>query len=227
VGVWYIRYLRALFGSAWGTAFLIAGSISTAMTFVAIYMPEYHLPRWIPIGIAVAAFLFAPLRLYMQQEQRIEQLQSRIEQPRRARLVLKEEEGSSFIRMCDRPQGAEVGLYVEPHVTIENKGPRTATIESYDIRFPEVPQIQTLKKVQPRPFSMVPGTMANHSVGNGNNYVRGYVEVGGERLIGPLQIPFAVYSALPEKLHPLKCELTVRDTEGNTASATLNLHQRG
>ena len=197
------------------------------MTFVAIYAPWFHLPRWIPFAIALATFLFAPLRLYLQQEQRIEQLQSRIEQPRRARLMLKEEDGGFFIRMCDRPQGVEVGLYVEPHMTIENKGPRTATIESYDIRFPEVAQIQALEKIQPSPFSMVPGAMANHSVGNSNYYVRGYVEVGGERLIGPLQIPFAVYSALPEKLHPLKCEFTVRDTEGNTASATLNLHQRG
>jgi hypothetical protein len=226
--VWYIRYFRALFGSAWGIALLVAGFISTAMTFVPLYAPGFHLPRWILVAVAVAAFLFAPLRLYVQQAQQIAQFEASKEKPRRAQLVVKEEEGGSFIRMYDRTQGGvEVGLYVEPHVTIENKGPRTATIESYDIRFPEVPQIQAQEKLRPTPMTMVPGAVANHSVGNGNNYVRGYVEVGGERLIGPLQIPFVVYSALPEKLHPLKCELTVRDTEGNTASAVLDIHQRG
>ncbi|MGB8129397.1 MAG: hypothetical protein WCG81_06360 [Candidatus Angelobacter sp.] len=121
--------------------------------------------------------------------------------------------------MYDRPQDAEVGLYVEPHVTIENKGPRTATIESNDILSPEMPQIQTLKKVQPSPFSMVPGTMANHSVGNGNDYVRGYVEVGGQRLIARFNSVCDLLSVAGKILHPLKCKLTVRNTEGNTAAS--------
>jgi hypothetical protein len=89
-----VYVVHALFAcsvrSAWGITFLIAGFISTAMTFVAIYVPEYHLPRWILIAIAVAAFLSAPMRLYIEQERRIVELGARIEPPRRAQLVLKE-----------------------------------------------------------------------------------------------------------------------------------------
>jgi hypothetical protein len=59
--------------------------------------------------------------------------------------------------MHDRTQdGREVGLYVEPHVTIENKGPRTATIESYDIRFHDVAQIKPQQKVRSTPMSPNP-----------------------------------------------------------------------
>ena len=81
----FVRYLRALFGTAWGTALLIAGFISTAMTFVAVYVPEFHLPRWILIAIALAAFLFAPSRLYAQQAQQIAQLELERREFERAR----------------------------------------------------------------------------------------------------------------------------------------------
>ncbi len=78
------RYLSALFGTARGTALLIAGFISTAMTFLAIYVPAFHLPRWILIAIAFAAFLLAPSRLYSQQAQRIAQLELELGEIQRA-----------------------------------------------------------------------------------------------------------------------------------------------
>ena len=223
--------MRALFGSAWGTVLLIAAFISTAMTFVAIYLPEYHLPRWILIAIAVAAFLFAPLRLYVQQEQRIAQLESCVESPRRARLVLKSE-GGFFIIMVDQYSQSErrvAGLYVELRMTVENKGQRTSTIESYDIRFPATPEIRASEHVMPSPVTQVLGLNAKHMVGTGDDYVGGYIEVLPERLIGPVRVPFTISSKLPDlkALTALKCELTVHDTEGNSASTLFFLNRRG
>jgi hypothetical protein len=229
-----MRYLRALFGSAWGTAFLIAGFISTIMTFVAIYVPEFHLPRWIPIGIAVAAFLFAPLRLYVQMEKRLAALQSSIQPPRKAELVLKPDGTGLYLRVVDDHTNRKViALYLEPRVTVENKGIRNAVIESYDVSFPDLPEIPLQTNIKPHPLenTFVPALNANHGLGGGNDYVRSYVDVPAEKLVGPLRIPFLIHGSIPpplyEKDRNLQCSLTVRDTEGNTASALVNLYQKG
>jgi hypothetical protein len=78
--LWIIRYIQALSGSAWGVAFLISGFISTGMTFVSVYAPEFHLHRWILVGIALVAFFLAPARLYFQQAQRIARLESDLQE---------------------------------------------------------------------------------------------------------------------------------------------------
>lgn len=226
-GILFVRYLRDLFGNTWGLVLLLAGFISTAATFVSLYYPAFHLPRWILIAVAVVAFLLAPFRLYVSQQKRIATLEASVQPPRKANLVLKPEPGGFYIRMVDNRTHRQVtGLYVEPHVTIENKGPRPATIEFYDLDFPEVPEFQILEKVRPNPVNEIQGLEATHMVGTGTEFVRGYVEVGAERLVGPLRIQFIVPGLLISS-HPLKCNLTIRDTENNKASIALVLHQHG
>jgi hypothetical protein len=228
------RYLRSLVGNAWGLVLLLAGFVSTAMTFVPLYMPQFHLPRWIPIFIAIAAFLLAPFRLYRLQEKKIAELVSNRQPSRRAALVLKAEGAAFYIRMIDNHTNRNVtGLYVEPRVTLENKGTRNAVIESYDLHFPEIPEIQAQSKVKPHPLDngFIPALNANHGVGGGSDYIRSYIDVPAEKLIGPIRIPFVVLGPLPAPLYEkdinLQCLLTVRDTEGNTASASMLLSQRG
>jgi hypothetical protein len=230
-----IRYLRALFGTALGRALFIAGFISTAMTYVSVYVPQYHLPRWILIAIAVAAFLFAPVRLYIEQEKRIAELDARVAQPRRAQLILKAEGVGFYLRIVEaHTRTKPIALYLEPRISIENKGTRNSAIESFDLRFPDLPELQAQSNVRPQRFresDFVPAMIANHSLGGGDDYVRGYFDVPAERLVGPLRIPFVIEGALPSQLYEsgrnLNCELTVRDTEGNTATTLVPLHQRG
>jgi hypothetical protein len=228
------RYLRSLVGNAWGLVLLLAGFTSTAMTFVALYEPEFHLPRWIPIFIAITAFLLAPFRLYRLQEKKIAELVSNRQPSRRAALRVKAEGSGFYLRMIDNHTNRNVtGIYVEPRVTIENKGTRNAVIESYDLHFPEIPEIQPQIGVKPHPLDngFIPALNANHGLGGGSEYIRSYIDVPAERLVGPLRIPFVVSGSLPTPLYGkdinLQCRLTVRDTEGNTASALMFLSQRG
>ena len=230
----FVRYLRGLFGNAWGLAFLLAGFISTAMTFVALYYPAFHLPHWILTAIAIVAFLLAPFRLYALQQKKMAALESSVQPPRKAVLVLKPEGVGFYLRVIDDHTSRKVvGLYVEPRVTIENKGIRNAVIESYDLSFPELQEIEAQSNVKPQPKEgvLLPALIANHGLGGGSDYVRSYVDVPAEKLVGPLRIPLWVPGSIPKQLHEtgrnLQCELTVRDTEGNTASASMALSQRG
>jgi hypothetical protein len=72
---------------------------------------------------------------------------------------------------------------------------------------------------------------ANHGLGGGSDYIRSYIDIPAEKLVGPLRLPFVVLGSLPAPLYEkdinLQCLLTVRDTEGNTASASMLLSQRG
>lgn len=228
------RYLRDLFGNAWGVALLLAGFISTGMTFVAIYVPQFHLPRWILIAVAVAAFLLAPFRLYALQQKRIAGLEASAKPARKADLVLKSEGVGFYLRVVDDHTSRKViALYLEPRVIIENKGIRNAVIESYDVRFPGLQEIPAQNNLKPYPVehTLLPALNANHGLGGGADYVRGYVDVPAEKLVGPLRIPFWIPGSIPAQLHEkdrnLECLLTVRDTEGNTASASVLLNQRG
>jgi hypothetical protein len=210
---------------------VFAGFVSTVMTYVSLYLPQYHLPRWILIAIAIAAFLFAPVRLYIEQEKRIAELGTRIEQPRRAQLILRAE-GGLFIIIANQYSHSErraAGLYVELRFAVENKGQRTSTIESYDIRFPVTLEIRSSEHIKPNPVTQVSGLNATHMVGAIDDFVGGYIEVLPERVAGPVRVPFMIYSELPDltKLMGLKCEVTVHDTEGNSASALFLLNHRG
>ncbi len=232
----FFRYLRDLFGNAWGVALLLAGFISTAMTFVALYYPAFHLPRWILTAVAVVAFLLAPFRLYAIQEKRIAALRSHVQLTRKANLLLKPEGVGFYLRVVDDVTNRRkvVALYLEPRISIENKGSRNAVIEAYDLKFPDLQEIREQINVKPHPFresDFVPALNANHGFPGGNDYVRGYVDVPAERLVGPLRIPFLIEGSIPAQLYEkdknLQCVLTVRDTEGNTASASVALYQRG
>jgi len=131
------RYLRQVLSTGWGILFLIAGAISTGVTFVLIYRPKFALPYWIPGAISIAAWLVAPYRLYRQQQTQIDILTANQQRPRRAKLTVVEEQDSYYIRRST-PQGTtpkrESGMYLELSVSIENKGERPATITSYSLR---------------------------------------------------------------------------------------------
>src|SRR5437588_6511201 len=131
------RYLRQVLSTGWGILFVLAGAVSTGVTFVLIYKPKFALSYWIPGAISIAAWLIAPYRLYRQQQTQIETLTENQLRPRHAQLKLIEEQGSYYIR-CSAPQDAtpkrEVGIYLELSASIENKGERPATITSYSLR---------------------------------------------------------------------------------------------
>jgi hypothetical protein len=140
--------------------------------------------------------------------------------------VLIQESGSFYIH-CFTPSGItpkrETGMYLELWVSIENKGERPATISRYDLRIDGVGEFVGLR---PTPHNYVQGRNAQHML-NMSEVVKNYIEVPAERLAAHQHIPFALNAAPPPDARQIQCELTVTDTEGNSASAQLNAAERG
>lgn len=220
------RYLWQIFNTGWGILFLIAGAISTSVTFVLIYKPGFSLPYWVPGALSIAAWLIAPYRLYRHQQVQIETLTASQLRQRRAKLSVIEERESYYIRLAT-PQGTaprhETGMYLELSVSIENKGERPATITSYSLRIEGVGEFPDIR---PSPQSWVWGVGAQHAL-NITSVVDSYIEVPAERLASHQNIPFMLNTISPPDARQIRCELTVRDTEGNSASVWLNAIQRG
>src|SRR5689334_7004556 len=94
----FLHYLKHVFSTAWGVLFLIAGAISTGVTFILMYRPGFAQPYWIPGAISIFAWLVAPYRLYEEQRTQIEAFTATQQRARRANLKIIEEQGSYFIR---------------------------------------------------------------------------------------------------------------------------------
>ena len=220
------RYLYEVLSTGWGILFLIAGAVSTLVTFVLIYRPGFVLPYWVPGALSIVAWLIAPYRLYSKQSKRIGALESQNQQRRRATLVLIEESGSFYIR-CYTPSGMtpkrETGMYLELWVSIENKGDRAATITRYDLRIEGTGEFLSQR---PAPQNYVLGRSAQHAL-NAAGIVRNYIEVPAERLAPHQHIPFMLSATPPSDARQILCELIVTDTEGNTGSVQLTAAERG
>ena len=90
------RYLRQVLSTGWGILFVLAGAVSTGVTFVLIYKPKFALSYWIPGAISIAAWLIAPYRLYRQQQTQIETLTENQQRPRHAQLKVIEERAATI-----------------------------------------------------------------------------------------------------------------------------------
>ena len=222
----FARYLREVFNTGWGTVFFIAGIISTSVTFILVYRPTFVLPYWVPGVISIAAWLIAPYRLYEKQIAQIGCLEEHQQQRRRAKLVLIGESGGFYIR-CFTPPGItpkrETGIYLELIVSVENKGERPATITRYDLN---IEGIGTFADQHPSPQNYVLGQNTQHAL-NVSGKVKNYIEVPAERLAVHQRIPFMLNFAPPPDVRKLHCELTVSDTEGNSALASLEPLEQG
>jgi hypothetical protein len=222
----FVCYLREVFSTGWGTVFFMAGIISTLVTFILAYRPKFVLPYWLPGAISIAAWLIAPYRLYQKQVEQIALLEGQRQQRRRAKLVVIGESGGFYIR-CFTPPGItpkrETGMYLELVVSVENKGERPATITRYDLN---IEGIGTFTNQRPSPQNYVLGQNAQHAL-NVADTVKNYIEVPAERLAAHQRIPFMLNSAPPTDIRKLHCELTISDTEGNSAIALLEPLERG
>jgi len=220
------RYLWSLVTTWWGAAFLLAGAISTSATFISIYWPGFTVPRWILGAISVIAWLVAPYRLYQRQQAQIENLTATQFRPRCANLKIIEERKSYFMR-CSTPQAEvprhEVGIYLELIVSVENKGDRASTITRYDLH---IENVGDFSDVRPSPQTWIWGVRAQHPI-NAIGVVGSYIEVAAERLASHQRIPFMLDFVPQADAGQLRCELTVWDTEGNSASAWMTATQRG
>jgi hypothetical protein len=218
----FLTYVRAVASTSWGVFFLLAGTVSTACTFVLIYNPRFVLPYWVPAALSILAWLLAPYRLYQQQEKRLHAVTSK---PRRAQLVVLDEQGSFFIR-CFTPAGStprtEIGAYVELHISVENKGDRASTITNYELR---IDGIGVWPGLKPAPQSYIWGRNAQHGL-DPKSAVASYLEVPAERLADHKKLPFLLPEAVPTAARSLNCTLVIRDTEGNEARVDLTATER-
>src|SRR5208282_862015 len=108
-------------------------------------------------------------------------------------------------------------------VSIENKGERAATITRYDLRIDGMGEFLGLR---PEPRNYVLGRHAQHALIM-SEMVKNYIEVPAERLAQHRHIPFMLNAVPPPDARQIRCELTVTDTEGNSASGQLNATERG
>ena len=216
----FVRYLRAVFSTAWGVLFVIAGVLSTVVTFVLIYRPHFVLPYWVPAVLSIVAWLMAPYRLYQEQRNRIEALEAFNQKQRRAELVLIEETGSFYIR-CFTPAGMtpkrETGIYLELCVSVENKGERSSTINHYDLRIEELGEF---KAQRPSPQSYVLCRTSQYGL-NISERVKNYIEVQAERIAPNQRIPFMLNMPLATSDRQIHCQLDIGDSEGNSATIQL------
>ncbi len=219
----FVRYLRDLLSSAWGVLFVIAGAISTGVTFVVIYRPAFTLPHWIPAAISIIAWLLAPYRLYLKQRAEITTLADNQQKPRRSQLFILPEPGSYYIRRGEN--GREVGVYLELCVSIENKGERPATVTSYNLR---IENMGDFVNVRPEPQTWIWGLRAQHGLAKqGPETVTAYIDIPAERVASKRKLPFMLNSPAPADVREIRCELTVKDTEGNSASGWITAGEIG
>ncbi|SRR6266498_398641 len=219
------RYFRDLFGSAWGIGLFVAGAISTGVTFAVVYKPNFALPHWIPVAIAIVAWLLAPYKLYLKHRAEIAGLIASQQKPRRAKLLILPETGSYYIRRATNGSGRDEGMYLEMRVSIENKGDRPATVNSYSLRIENVGEF---RGVRPEPQTWIWGLRAQHALDKpGPETVREYIEVPAERIAASKKLPFMLNNPAPADTRQIRCELTIGDTEGNTASAWIDVPEVG
>jgi hypothetical protein len=206
------RYLGELLSSAWGILFVIAGAISTGVTFVLIYKPTFALPHWIPAGISILAWVLAPYQIYRRQQTQIQTLTANQRRPRRSELMILPEPESYYIRRATDGSRRDEAIYLELCVSIENKGERPATVTAYSLRIENVGEFPNIR---PEPQTWIWGLRAQHALGNpGPETVRSYIEVPGERVAARRKLPFTLNSPAPADARQIRCELTVQDTEG-------------
>jgi hypothetical protein len=222
------QYWVEVLSGWWGIVWLLAGAISTSATFIPIYSPKFAVPHWVPGAISVVAWLMAPYRLYKKNQTQIHVLTADAQRrSRRAKLVLIDEKGSFYIR-CSEGQGTnqqqESGFYLELWVSIENKGERPATITNYSLR---VDGVGEFSDISPSPRNYILGLRAQHNLGDSRQVVGRYIEVQAERLASQQRIPFMISTSAPRGVREIKCELAVRDTEGNSDMVMLTVAERG
>jgi hypothetical protein len=218
------KYVRELLSSAWGILFVIAGAISTSVTFALIYKPTFALPHWIPEAISILAWLLAPFQLYQRKQREIETLTANQRKPRRSELIILPESGSNYIRRATDGSRRDEAMYLELCVSIENKGERAATVTSYSLRIENVGEFPNIR---PEPQTWILGLRAQHAINLGPDTVQSYIEVPGERLATRKKLPFMLNVGAPLGARQIRCELTVEDTEGNSASAWITAVEIG
>ncbi len=219
------RYFVELLSSAWGVLFVLAGAISTGVTFALIYNPTFALPHWIPGAISISAWLLAPYRLYRKQRAEIQILKAAQPRPRRSELIIIPESGSYYIRRALDNSKRDEAMYLELCVSIENKGERPATVTGYSLRIENVGEFVNIR---PEPQMWIWGLRAQHALGNvGPDMVQSYIEVPGERVAARKKLPFMLNRPAPSEVREVRCELTVKDTEGSSASAWITAPEIG
>jgi hypothetical protein len=118
------------------------------MTFIAVYVPEFHLPRWILIAIAVAAFLFAPARLYSRQAEQIARLELNLQEFRqaRARAALAEEPNVSLsVRWPDDNPANKPMQFIATNrgkLPLTSFQMQTLTLDFFHVSFSNIPSLE-------------------------------------------------------------------------------------
>ena len=126
---------------------------------IGTYVPRITLPAWVSPVILVAAVLFASYDVYRKQQREIEELRSTNLQ-KRAQLVIHPYESSRYIVNVAREDRTKIlGMLIELHISIENKGSRHSTIVRCDLTVSETGE--SYPNIKPRFLRGIQGREAN------------------------------------------------------------------
>jgi hypothetical protein len=207
-------------------ALLAAFSLaSTILTFI----PQLGISasiRSISIACLVAGFVWANMRVYAKQQKRIADFSvSALAPAHRAKLVIHEAERSKYIALRKADHSTEaVGVYIEFHMAVENKGQRHSSINRYDVSIREMGSFENLRP-ESNPNAMIPGIHANYTASQPYLMTDAYIRVEAEKMSQTGYLPFRIASPPPIS-GPLHCTLILTDTEGESTSHEFILPER-
>jgi hypothetical protein len=215
------RFIKELLKTWWGRLWSLLAVISTLSTFVAIYVRGFTPFRWIPLVVAVIAWLFAPYKLFASQQNKIAQLRNRIGKPG---LVIHPESRSAFYVHRDPTGMHALGTYLEIDLTIENKGEVNSVIARFDLQVKELGT--TFGNLVPHPRQHVQTRNSNYQLTQEFIARTNKLLVGGKNFVKGI-LPLYLDQAPGDTVTELHCVLTAIDTDGETATGAFVLKRQG
>ncbi len=210
---------------------LILAALSTLATFAPIYFHRFAVPHWIVPAIGIVAWLIAPYRLYVHQENEIALLKNKLAEleQKEPKLVIHRQNRSAFYvhrephQVAGPAAMAPLGAYLEFDLTIENKGELNSVVARFDLQIDDVGEFP---KITPQPRNYI--QTRNVNFGLAQDFVtRGdKVLVPGRNFVRGI-LPFYVEKAPADTITELHCTLTITDTNDVATKETFSLRRNG
>jgi len=190
------------------------------------FVPNFVIPRFVPLVLFVAAIFMGAFDLYRKQKAEIQRLAAENvtlrDEQKRAVLVVGIHEGSAFLRhVADR---RIIGMYLHINTSVENKGGRASVVSKYHLRIEET---GTDEDVRPRGFLSIQGPQFVWAIDTArkNLALTGFISIPPDNVAGPDILPFYVAGVPPEDCHLMHCTLEVTDSNDERATAAFELSE--
>jgi hypothetical protein len=217
------RFLKELFSSWWGIAWVALSVISTILSYAFTFSSHLKVYWWIPPGVSLIAWFLAPFDLYRRKQQEIKRLRAKVETKgkRLAELVIHPASRSKYYVEVEPTNRSRVrGVYVLLQLTVENKGETNSVVREFGLQLQDTGK--NYSHLQPDPRSQIQASTTLFA-GLGNDYIvdrqNNLVVQAGNVRTGSL--PFFLNDSSQINRSKSRCilTLTLTDTAGIQAQA--------